>query len=63
MKPKYDIAVEISENELRHLIQLHAGRISGTLFANERECQHYMQNAAERMSALLDILKAKKHAR
>lgn len=58
MSEKYNIALEISVNELRHLIQLHAERVGRSQFCATQ--QSYMQWNAERMSALLEILKKTK---
>ena len=56
MKPKYDISIEISEAELRKLIQLHAKQIGGL----STETAQYLQPLADRMSVLLDILRQQK---
>jgi hypothetical protein len=57
-KPKYDIAIDISEGELRQLIVVHAERIRHSTW-NTCE-QDRLQETANRMSALLEILKRKR---
>jgi hypothetical protein len=58
-KQNYDIALDISEGELRHLIVLHAERIRNSTW-NIGE-QESLQETADRMSTLLEILKRKRH--
>src|SRR5262245_51180525 len=57
MSDKYNIAVEISENELRHLIKLHAERVGKEQFCGS---QDYVKWNAERMTALLEGLDKQK---
>jgi hypothetical protein len=57
MRIKYDIALDISEGELRQLIAVHAERIrNSTWSTHEKE---RLQETAERISTLLEILKRK----
>ena len=57
-KAVYDIEVKISEHELRHLMSLHAGRVEKTMWS---ECnQKYLEESADRLHALNEILKAQK---
>jgi hypothetical protein len=54
---KYDIAIKISGDELRHLIRLHAGRVEKTVWGlSDEEHAAYMKRAAHRMQDLLKII-------
>ena len=58
MKEKHDITLKISENELRHLIKIHADRVGKSQFLESQKW--YEQRAAARILELLEVLKKEK---